>query len=359
MRKLVTGLMFLCLLAACPAAGKAAGADALLFDLAGALRNKDLVRLRELIDAQSMVYVRSILRAPGRPAKDPLEILSGTFNLEALRRTEERLFDRLGNGMEQEECRHASRPGCPWIPEAMPNAMVNAESGDTVIAAVDNRRGIRTWLLLKQEAGSGRVWAIAESDTEARLIASREFQADLSRVRRELPALLEAKAKARADGKRADAEEYKKRAAEIEQRNREEKAAKEAVTCRLLRIAVEEREPHPQIALPAYSVLTLAMEAHNANDFAVLPITWSLTFSRPDGTQVKTITMSHYEDGDGMPLAAGERKTLTLAARRIDEKYIAGWNKGEYSAKAELLNFRKEQTPKKKVQATERALTSG
>ena len=47
--------MILCLLVSFPADGKAADADAMLFDLAGALRNKDLPRLRELIDARSMV----------------------------------------------------------------------------------------------------------------------------------------------------------------------------------------------------------------------------------------------------------------------------------------------------------------
>jgi hypothetical protein len=88
-------------------------------------------------------------------------------------------------------------------------------------------------------------------------------------------------------------------------------------------------------------VLVLTLEVYNANSFAIVPKTWALSFSRPDGTQVKSVTLDHHRDGDAAPLAAGERKTLTLTARQIDEQYIAGWNKGTYSAKAELLNFAK------------------
>ena len=337
--------MILCLLVSFPADGKAADADAMLFDLAGALRNKDLPRLRELIDARGMVYVNAMLRVPGDHEKDPLAFLSYTANLDSFRRVEERLFDRLGNGMEQDECRHAWRSGCPWVPEALSNAVLIAESGNTAICAVDNKRGVRTWLLLRKESGSWRAWAIAESDKEARLIASREFQDTLSKVRRELPALLEAKAKDRADRKQAGDEEYKQRMAAIEQRNRAEKAAKEAVECRILRIAPEEREPHPQIAQPSFPVLTLTLEVHNANNFALLPKTWAVTFSRPDGTQVKSVTLDHYRGGDNAPLSPGERKTLTLTTRQFDEKYIAGWKNGAYSAKAELLNFDRRPAP--------------
>ena len=341
MRIFLKILMVLCLLAGYPGDVKATDPSVMLFDLAGALRNKDLPRLRELIDAQSMVYVRSILRVPGDHEKDPLAFLSYTANLDSFRRVEARLFDRLGNGMEQDECRNAWRSGCPWAPEAASNALLVAESGNTVICAVDNKRGIRTWLLLKKEAGNWRAWAIAESDKEARLIASQEFQDTLSKVRRELPGLVAAQAKARAADNRASEEEYKKRMAEIEERNRAEKAAKDAVACRVLRLSVEEREPHSQVAAPSFRVLLLTLEVHNANSFALLPKTWALTFSSSDGTQVKSVTLDHYRNKDNAPLAAGERKTLTLDLRHFDEKYIAGWDDGTYSAKAELLNFEK------------------
>jgi len=333
-------ILLLCLLAALPAIGQAAGAEAMLYDLARALDAKDISRLRELIDAQSMVYIATIVNAPDYPKKDPLESLPGTTSMDTMRRTEERLFDRLSSGMEQNACRHAGRPGCPWVPETIAaTAVLIAESGDITIYGVDNRRGIRTWLLLKREAGSWRAWAIADSDKEARLIASPEFQETLARVRRELPARIEASARARAEREKARAEEYKQRMDAIEQRNRAEKAVKEALACRILRMSVEEREPRSQIAAPAFEVLLLTLEVHNANSFTVLPKTWALTFSRQDGTQVKAITLDHQRDGDNAPLTAGERKTLTLTTRRFDEKYIAGWNKGEYSAKAELLNF--------------------
>jgi len=340
MRKLLlTLLMSLCLLASLPADGAADRAAAMLSELASALKMKNLSSLRDLIDAQSMVYVGTILHAPGYPKKDPLETLPNTTSLDAFRRVEEQLFDRLGNGMEQDECRYAWRSGCPWLPEAISKAVLIAESEDTAIYAVDNRRGIRTWLLLKQESGTWRAWAIAESDKEARLIASRAFQETLSRVRRELPALIEAKAKARTARQHVGDAEYTQRAAAIEQRTRAEKTAKDAVACRILRIAAEERLSPPMIAAPPFSVLILTLEVYNANSFAILPRTWALTFSHQDGTLAKTVTLGHHESGDALTLSAGERRTLTLTTRSIDEKYIDGWNKGAYSAKAELLHF--------------------
>jgi hypothetical protein len=150
---------------------------------------------------------------------------------------------------------------------------------------------------------------------------------------------MEAKAKARVESRQAKDEEYQKSMAGIEQRNRAEKAAKDAVECRILRMAVEEREAHPMSSVPPYRVLHLMLEVRNANSFAVLPKTWAVTFSRPDGAQVKTITLDHQGGGDALPLSADERKTLSLTARSLDEKYIAGWNNGTFSAKAELLNF--------------------
>jgi len=330
--------LLLCLLTSLPIEGKAAGVGSMLFDLASALKKKDLSRLRELIDAQSMVYVRSILQAPGYPKKDPLESLSDTSSLDGFRRMEAQLFDRLGNGMEQDACRYAWRSGCPWVPEALAKAVLVEDRGETAIYAVDNKRGIRTWLLLKKTDGLWRAWAIAESDQEARLIASQEFSLTLSNIRRELPARIEAKAKARADQQQATKVEYQKRAAEIAQRNREEKMAKEAVSCRILRMNTEERVPPAAIPRPPYMILSLILEVHNTNSFAILPKTWVLTFSRPDGTQVKSITMDHNTGGDALPLAAGERKTLMLTTRQFDADCLDGWNKDRYAAKAELLN---------------------
>ena len=307
MRKLISSLlMALCF--ALPAFGETDRAGAMLFDLANALASKDLSRLRELIDAQSMVYVSTILRAPGYPKKDPLETLTRTTSLDSFRRTEKRLFDRLGNGTEQDECRWARRSGCPWVPEAMFNPVLIAESGDTAICAVDNKHGIRTWLILGMQSGRWRVWGMAESDREARLIASREFQKTLATIRGELPVLLEAKEKARAARNRSEREEYEKRAAESEQRNRTEKAAREAVACRILAFSTEKQERPASVQ----TLLHLTLEVHNANSFAMLPKNWVLTLSHPDGKAEKTFVLDHYRDGDNAPLTAGERKTLIL-----------------------------------------------
>ncbi len=75
----------------------------------------------------------------------------------------------------------------------MCGAVVITQGEGTTICAVDNKHGIRSWILLKEEGGRLKVWAVAESDREARFIAGREFQDALARVSKELPGLREAK----------------------------------------------------------------------------------------------------------------------------------------------------------------------
>jgi hypothetical protein len=374
MRTLIVFLLTLVCLFAQPVAGQAAwyvaGPGAMLNSLADALEKKDLSRLREMIDAESWNYAGRIVKTPGFPRTDPLEHLSranfrfsifGDSTLEGFHRVEELLFERLGNGLEQDECREERRPGCPWIPEAVGKAVRIEESKDDAIYAVDNKHGIRTWLLLKRDSDRWRVWAVAETDKDARLIAGREFQDTLARVRKELPPLLAARDKADAARKQARDEKNKKiaaadklRAAASEQRKEAEflKNIRDAVRCRLLDIVPEKSV---DAVPPSALVLRLELNVHNRNRFAVFPQTWGLTFSRPDGTQdgaqngaqdgaqMKTVKMDH---PDGLPLLESEEKTLVLVTPPLGEGFIdclTGWREGTYAARVELLDFERQE----------------
>ena len=340
MRNCVLKILIGCfLLASLPAvAAAAAGAGAMLSDLADALEKKDVSRLRELIDIQSMIYVSTVLHAPGYPREDPLKTLSNTTGPDSFHEVEQALFDRLGNGMEQNECRLAWWPGCPWVPEAVGKAVLITESPDTAIYAVDNKRGIRSWLILSRESGRWRVWAIAESDREARFVVSREFRDTLARVRKELPGLVEEKARARKARSQASDAQYKERMAEIKERNNAEKAAKDAVECRVTHVSTEKKE-----RLAATQTLAhVTMEVHNRNSFAIVPRDWELTLLRPDGSPAKTFVPEAYRTGTDAPLPPGARKTISLSfalIHDVDEEYVAGWESGKYSVKAALGAF--------------------
>ena len=157
----------------------AAGPETALRDLADALIANDAGAFLERLDGGSMARceVRRMIRedralsmldslgnrlAPGGVR----DLLGQALDVE---RELLREYERgVSDGTLMAECRVATDPGCPWVPESLKAAEVRELSPTAAVARVVTPTRMTSWLALRQRDGRWRVVGKATMEREAR-----------------------------------------------------------------------------------------------------------------------------------------------------------------------------------------------